>query len=129
MCWHLAWRDFFEHAARWLALAVLLVLCPAMPAHADNIESVLRPGELVQGHAKWEEECTKCHVRFDRAAQDKLCADVDKALGPHTRERTAYHVRQEPATCRGRGRSIHDPGSASLMRCRRFIPTPRWTNR
>jgi hypothetical protein len=95
-----AWLAHFTHAGRWLAVVVLLALCPAAPVLADNIESVLRPGELVQGHAKWEEECTKCHVRFDRAAQDKLCVDCHKEVGQDMRERTGYHGRQKPATCR-----------------------------
>jgi hypothetical protein len=94
------WHSHFALACRWLVLAVLVALWPAAPALADNIESVLRPGELVQGHAKWEEECVKCHVRFDRAAQDKLCIDCHKEVGQDMRERTGYHGRQKPATCR-----------------------------
>ena len=55
---------------RWALLALLLGLGLRTAASAQGIESVIRPGEVIQGHAKWEEECAKCHVRFDRAAQD-----------------------------------------------------------
>jgi hypothetical protein len=51
--------------ARWLLLLVLASLL--MPAAAQSLESVLRPGDLIRGHAKWDEDCTQCHVRFDRA--------------------------------------------------------------
>jgi hypothetical protein len=82
-------------------------------AVADTLESVLRPGDLIQGHAKWEEECSKCHVRFDKAAQDRLCNDCHKDVGRDMRERTGYHGRLKPQTCRschtdhkGRGAQI-----------------------
>jgi hypothetical protein len=78
----------------------MLALGGLTSAHAQNIESVLRPGELIQGHAKWEEECSKCHVRFDRAAQDRLCMDCHKDVGRDVRERSGYHGRLKPQACR-----------------------------
>ncbi len=85
---------------RWL-WTLALALAASLPAAAQNIESVLRPGELIQGHAKWEEECSKCHVRFDKNAQDRLCTDCHKEVGVDMRERTGYHGRQKrEATCR-----------------------------
>lgn len=67
---------------------------------AQNIESVLRPGALIQGHAKWEEDCSMCHVRFERAAQDRLCVDCHKEVGQDMRERTGFHGRQKAQPCR-----------------------------
>ncbi len=89
---------------------MLLSWCATVPA--QTLESVLRPGELVQGHAKWEEECTQCHVRFDRAAQDRLCMDCHKEVGQDVRERTGYHGRLKPQACRSchtdhKGRAAH----------------------
>lgn len=78
----------------------LLALACAAPAAAQTIESVLRPGALIQGHAKWEEDCSKCHVRFDRAAQDRLCTDCHKDVGQDMRERGGYHGRQKAQACR-----------------------------
>ncbi|HSB22778.1 MAG TPA: cytochrome c3 family protein [Burkholderiaceae bacterium] len=65
------------------------------PLRAQTIESVLRPGDLIQNHAKWEEDCSKCHVRFERAAQDRLCMDCHKEVGRDMRERTGYHGQQK----------------------------------
>jgi hypothetical protein len=51
--------------ARWL---LLLALC--RPADARRRRRAwsrrLRPGDLIRGHAKWDDDCTQCHVRFDR---------------------------------------------------------------
>ncbi len=88
----------FLQCVRQLSAWLLLSWCAAVPA--QTLESVLRPGELVQGHAKWEEECTQCHVRFDRAAQDRLCMDCHKEVGQDVRERTGYHGRLKPQACR-----------------------------
>jgi hypothetical protein len=84
---------------RWLWCA-LLALVAANPAAAQNIESVLRPGPLVQGHAKWEEDCSKCHVRFEKTAQDRLCIDCHKEVGADVRDRRGFHGRQKPQQCR-----------------------------
>jgi Cytochrome c3/Cytochrome c7 and related cytochrome c len=85
----------------WLRRAILgAALCASAPALAQTIESVIRPGDVIQGHAKWEEECAQCHVRFDRAAQDRLCMDCHKEVGQDMRERTGYHGRLKPQQCR-----------------------------
>ena len=85
---------------RWLWI-LFAALCTWGPVSAQNLESVLRPGDLIQGHAKWEEECTKCHVRFDKNAQDRLCMDCHKEVGADMRDRKGFHGRQKPqATCR-----------------------------
>ena len=94
------WRTPLRSDAwRWL-LTLLLALAGLAPAAAQNVESVLRPGELIQGHAKWEDDCSKCHVRFDRAAQDRQCMDCHKDVGQDMRERTGYHGRLKPQACR-----------------------------
>jgi hypothetical protein len=86
--------------ARWLLALCCLLPAAISPAQAQTVESVLRPGDLVQGHAKWEEDCSKCHVRFERAAQDRLCMDCHKEVGQDMRERTGFHGRQKPQPCR-----------------------------
>jgi hypothetical protein len=90
----MVWPPWF----RCLVLALLAL--GSAGAWAQGIESVLRPGDVIAGHAKWEEECAKCHVRFDRAAQDRLCIDCHKEVGQDMRERTGYHGRLEPKPCR-----------------------------
>jgi hypothetical protein len=94
------WLSHLRYLVRMAALALVLGTGALAPALAQNIESVVRPGDLIQGHAKWEEECTKCHVRFERTAQDRLCMDCHKDVGQDMREHTGYHGRLKPQTCR-----------------------------
>lgn len=86
------------------ALAALVVLIgvvgPAGTAHAQSLESALAPGRLIEGHAKWEDECKTCHVRFRRAAQDGLCMDCHKEVGHDVRTKAGYHGRIAPQACR-----------------------------
>ncbi|MBQ0929857.1 cytochrome c3 family protein [Ideonella alba] len=86
------WRLFAAVAALWLALLT--------PAAAQSLESALSPGVLTQSHAKWQDDCASCHVRFDRAAQDRLCADCHKPIGQDLRQKTGFHGRQKPQACR-----------------------------
>jgi hypothetical protein len=94
-----SWQRRLGIWIRTVGAAACLLLSGAC-ASAQSIESVVRPGDLVQGHAKWEEECAKCHVRFDRAAQDRLCMDCHKEVGQDVRERTGFHGRLKPQACK-----------------------------
>jgi len=92
-----------QHWVRRAVLAGLGLL--ASGVLAQGLESVLRPGDVIAGHAKWEDDCSQCHVRFDRAAQDRLCMDCHKDVGQDVRDRTGYHGRLRRAegqagTCR-----------------------------
>lgn len=70
------------------------------PVQARNIESVLAPGDLIQGHAKWEDDCTQCHVKFDRSAQDARCMECHKDVAQDLRAKTGFHGRGKPQACR-----------------------------
>lgn len=78
----------------------LLMLSAVGPAQAQTLESALSPGPLIKGHAKWQDECARCHVRFDRAAQDSLCLDCHKAVAQDLRAKAGFHGRQKPQACR-----------------------------
>jgi len=60
------------------------------------------PGPVIQGHVKVENECSECHVRFDRAAQDALCTKCHshKEIGNDLREKRGFHGRIKPQACR-----------------------------
>jgi hypothetical protein len=82
--------------------AVLLLALALVPgeAGAQSLESALRPGELIEGHAKWDDDCSQCHVRFDRAAQNERCMSCHKEVGTDMRQRTGHHGRLKPQPCR-----------------------------
>jgi len=58
-----------------------LVLAAACTASAQNIfEKLVMPGELVQGHAKLEKECSNCHESFTKGSQSRLCLACHKDI-------------------------------------------------
>ena len=58
------------------------------------------PGKVIAGHAKYEQECANCHVKFDKAAQDGLCLDCHKEVARDVRAKQGYHGRLKPEACR-----------------------------
>lgn len=79
----------------------LMVWGWALPwlAGAQGIESILSPGKLIQGHAKMEDDCKQCHVKFDREAQSGLCRDCHKEVGADVRSKAGFHGRLKPQAC------------------------------
>jgi hypothetical protein len=80
-----------------------LVLAGSAPSRGQSLESVLAPGKLIQGHAKWDDECKACHARFDRTAQDALCMDCHKELALDVKGAHGFHglqLRAKPQQCR-----------------------------
>ncbi len=88
---------------RWLLVALFItVLSLSVPGTvlAQGLESVLSPGKLIKGHEKAEAECSNCHRKFDREAQDVLCGECHKDVRADLREKKGFHGRQKPQACR-----------------------------
>ena len=82
-------------------LLILARLAAGTHVWADSLESVLMPGKVIRGHAKTEEQCNKCHVRFNRAGQDALCGDCHKDVARDMAQKQGYHGRaREGKLCR-----------------------------
>jgi hypothetical protein len=67
---------------------------------ADNLEKALMPGELSRAHLKYEDTCNKCHARFDKAAQSRLCLDCHKEVAADVKAKIRIHGRLADNTCR-----------------------------
>jgi len=81
------------------------------------------PGKVIQDHAKWESQCTKCHSRFSKATQNELCLDCHKDIAKDIRTQQGYHYRNaviRDAECK----SCH---SDHLGRSANVIPLNRAT--
>ncbi len=78
-----------------LAWATALHLLAATAAWAANIETLLMPGDVIEGHAEYEQECTRCHDRFSKATQNSLCLDCHEEVAADLDARTGYHGRTE----------------------------------
>jgi len=80
---------FVAGLAFWAALFPL--------AHADlgPIDSMVMPGDVIKGHAKYEKECKNCHKPFEKSAQSEVCKschdhaniakDIETDHGYHSR--------------------------------------------
>ncbi len=78
------------------------MLLTAIPGQVtgQNLESVLMPGKVIRGHARYESDCGNCHVRFDRAAQPGLCLDCHKDVATDAKSGAGYHGRLKSRECR-----------------------------
>jgi hypothetical protein len=85
---------------RWAWLLLLAFVFSMQSALAQGIESVVSPGDVISGHAKFEKECKQCHVMFDRAAQDKVCMDCHKEIAQDVRAKTGFHGLMKRQACR-----------------------------
>jgi hypothetical protein len=65
------------------------------------LASVGSPGPLHKTHQKEEENCDKCHKKFDRAAQPGLCGVCHKEVIKDVNEKRGYHGRlQDKKECK-----------------------------
>ena len=83
---------------RWVVAAVFAAVATfGVAAHGQSLESVVMPGKVIAGHARVEGECAKCHVRFDKAAQPRLCVECHKDVGADGQAGTGFHGRSPDA--------------------------------
>ncbi|MEP7181683.1 MAG: cytochrome C [Betaproteobacteria bacterium] len=87
---HWRWRLALGLTAAWLAGG----------AAGQALEGVLMPGKVIAGHAKLEQDCAKCHVKFNKAAQDGLCLDCHKETAADVRAKQGYHGRLKIESCK-----------------------------
>lgn len=84
----------------WLVIMSATLLALSGLAHAQNLETALMPGQVIRGHAKVEEECKRCHVPFEKNAQDRLCVDCHKDISVDLQQKRGLHGKQQRAACR-----------------------------
>ena len=79
---------------RILIMALVIVL-PALtaPVRGADIEKLLMPGELIEGHARLESECSNCHVRFRKGTQTRLCLDCHEEIDRDIGGKAGFHGR------------------------------------
>lgn len=78
-----------------LVMAAMITLLAPSAETAPKLERLIMPGEVIKGHAKYEDECFRCHKPFSKVSQrslclnchDKVAADISKGLGFHGRSK------------------------------------------
>jgi hypothetical protein len=74
-------------------IMTVAVLFARADAEAAGIESMVMPGKLVQGHARYESECSKCHQPFSKQSQSRLCLDCHEKVDEDVRDSRGFHGR------------------------------------
>ena len=79
-------------------LLVVVVLLSSVPGAASaavsptqRLEGLIMPGEVIKGHARFETKCDKCHERFDKTKQTKLCRDCHEQIDLDIKEKKRFH--------------------------------------
>ena len=54
-------------------------------------EKLVMPGEVIEGHAKFEKDCGKCHESFAKTGQNRLCLDCHKPVAADLTAKSGFH--------------------------------------
>ncbi len=66
-----------------------------LEAGAVNWEKLVMPGEVIEGHAKYEDDCGKCHESFNKNLQKRLCLDCHKKVAADVKSDQGMHGRDK----------------------------------
>jgi hypothetical protein len=80
--------------ARFVHRLLVILICWSLllpNVSAQSFETLIMPGKVIEGHAKYEEQCKSCHVRFDRSGQSALCKDCHREVAKDVIGKTGYH--------------------------------------
>ena len=78
-----------------LRLVILILSLSCTGTAWAAAETLLMPGKVIEGHKKIEEDCSECHVRFDKEAQNDLCKDCHKEVKADVLKKKGFHGRLE----------------------------------
>ncbi|HHH35376.1 MAG TPA: cytochrome C [Gammaproteobacteria bacterium] len=73
--------------------AGLLLALSAATASAGRLHTLMMPGPLIQDHAKYEEQCEKCHRQFSKTGQKRLCLDCHEKIAADIENKRGHHGR------------------------------------
>ena len=58
--------------------------------NANPFESLVMPGEVIEGHKKYESDCSNYHVLFSKGGQDKLCLSCHKKVNKDVKNKHGW---------------------------------------
>lgn len=97
----------------WSLLGLVALCVVTSTTYAASLESLLMPGEVIEGHAKYENECHRCHVLIRDNGQRQFClechkkvrSDIEQHHGFHGRDKVASHQECQECHTEHKGRS------------------------
>ena len=60
-------------------------------AVAAGFKSLVMPGQVIEGHAKYEDECNRCHKSFSKESQNRMCRDCHENVDADIRLKQGNH--------------------------------------
>jgi hypothetical protein len=78
-------RTFF------LGLVMMIAVLTSQTATAQDIETLVMPGEVTSVHVELESECSSCHKMFDKQGQKQLCLDCHEDVALDVTEEAGFH--------------------------------------
>jgi hypothetical protein len=79
-----------------LCVGIIMLLVP-VKGRADTLELLFMPGDVIKGHAKYEDDCDLCHKPFSKATQRSLCLDCHKKIAVDMKQGLGFHGLSEEA--------------------------------
>lgn len=74
-------------------ILVIASLLSVNTAWSVQLETLMMPGPVIEGHADYEAECSRCHTRFSKKSQTRLCLDCHEEIDRDIAGSTGYHGR------------------------------------
>lgn len=68
-----------------------MALSTSLSANAQDIETLVMPGEVIAAHADLESECSNCHKMFDKAGQRQRCLDCHEDVAADVDDERGFH--------------------------------------
>jgi len=64
-------------------------------AHSGSLERLVMPGPVIEGHAKYEDQCTQCHDLFQKESQNSKCLHCHKDIAKDLTGKFGFHGKTE----------------------------------
>jgi len=74
-----------------MVTATTVLMTTSGLARALDIETLLMPGKVIEGHAKLESKCSQCHSRFSKSTQSQLCLGCHEDIEKDVSAKAGYH--------------------------------------
>ena len=78
-----------------LAVMTASLVAVMHSAVAGSLESLMMPGKVIEGHAKYEEKCNSCHQPFSKEKQSTLCRNCHEEVDADIMNGQGLHGRAE----------------------------------
>ena len=77
---------------RYITLIALILTFNSVVV-ANPFETLVMPGPVIDGHKKYESDCSNCHKLFSKRGQDKLCLSCHKKVNKDVKSKRGFHGR------------------------------------